>query len=175
MVFIGSVLIIVIMSLWNSHAWEEEKKERKWEKEKGEGRGWCLDPGRLSQTSVAVGAQRPLLQAALLLGCRWPGSRVDCPGGAACSTDLRWAEPGLACWGCSGPELHRVSVSLGRRSCGLFRSYSLPPSLPLSLLLFLNFCSFIYFFVFIQSLLLKCSVKTIFAGHKSWLHLIMFK
>lgn len=143
------------------------RRRRKRENEKrrkGEGRGWCLDPGRLSQTSVAVGAQRPLLQAALLLGFRWPGSHVDRAwrGCMLNGSTLSWARSRLL-----GVFKTRAALSLGvpgpeelwsHFPC-LFRSYSRPPSL----LLFLNFCSFIYlFFVFIQSLLLKCSVKQIF-------------
>lgn len=168
MVFIGSVLIIVIMSLWNSHAWEEKKKERKWEKEKGGGQGLMFGSWQTLSDISCSRTQRPPLQAVLLValgdsGPVWIGS-----GGAACRMDLRWAEPGLALLGVfrnrallslgvAGPEELVVSFSLP------FHSYSLPPP-------FLNFCSLkgLHF----ESLLLKWPVKQIFAGHKSWLHLI---
>lgn len=66
----------------------EEEREKMRKRRKGEGRGWCLDPGRLSQTSVAVGPRGHCSRLLCCLALGDPGPVWIGPGRAACWMDL---------------------------------------------------------------------------------------
>lgn len=118
----------------------EEEREKMRKRRKGEGRGWCLDPGRLSQTSVAEG---PRGHCSRLLCCSalgdpgpvWIGPGRGCVlnGSAPSSARSRllglFRTGALLSLGVPGPEELRSHFPC------LFHSYSLPPS-------FLNFSFF---------------------------------